>query len=210
MENNMTNLINDQLEAAYNGEDNITLEAALCRIAAEFYDPYLGVNQETGVAEERNRMAFIQMKVMQNLANTVYADLYDPRSYSDAKGVKRVKGISWKADQARRYAKNLAARATANDGEALIRAADWLAKLEAQEAQLEAIYQTIAAVAEAATGNPFKPYEPWASHQYVAKDDVQDEALAAAKEKLAALGITMNEPYVANTNGVETDESEAA
>lgn len=206
----MTNLITEQLEAAYNGEDGITLEAALCRIAAEFYDPYAGTNQQTGVVEERNRMAFIQMKVLQNLANTVYADLYDPRPYTDAKGVKRVKGIAHKADQARRYAKSLAARATANDGEALIRAADWLATLEAQEAELDAIYHTMAAVAEAATGNPFKPYEPWASHQYVAKDDVQDEALAAAKEKLAALGIAMNEPYVANTNGVETDESEAA
>jgi nucleotide-binding universal stress UspA family protein len=206
----MTNLITEQLEAAYNGEDGITLEAALCRIAAEFYDPYAGTNQQTGVVEERNRMAFIQMKVLQNLANTVYADLYEPRPYTDAKGVKRVKGIAHKADQARRYAKSLAARATANDGEALIRAADWLATLEAQEAELDAIYHTIAAVAEAATGNPFKPYEPWASHQYVAKDDVQDEALAAAKEKLAALGIAMNEPYVANTNGVETDESEAA
>lgn len=206
----MTNLITEQLEAAYNGEDGITLEAALCRIAAQFYDPYAGTNQQTGVVEERNRMAFIQMKVLQNLANTVYADLYDPRPYTDAKGVKRVKGIAHKADQARRYAKSLAARATANDGEALIRAADWLATLEAQEAELDAIYHTMAAVAEAATGNPFKPYEPWASHQYVAKDDVQDEALAAAKEKLAALGIAMNEPYVANTNGVETDESEAA
>lgn len=206
----MTNLINDQLEAAYNGEDNITFEAALCRIAAQFYDPYAGTNQQTGVVEERNRMGFLQMKVLQNLANTVYADLYDPRHYTDAKGVKRVKGIAHKADQARRYAKSLAARATANDGEALIRAADWLATLETQEAELDSIYHTIAAVAEAATGNPFKPYEPWGSHEYVAKDDVQDEALAAAKEKLAALGITLNEPYVANTNGVETDESEAA
>lgn len=206
----MTNLINDQLDLAYNGEDNITLEAALCRIAAEFYDPMIGQDYQSGVTIERNRMGFTQMKVLQSIANTLHSDLYDPRTYKDGKGVARVKGISWKLDNARRFAKNLAARATANDGDALIRAAEWIEALEIQQNALEAAYHTVAAVYEAATGNIYKPYEPWGSHEYVAKDDVNDASLALAKEKLARVGITMNEPYTPNTNGVDTNEADVA
>ena len=95
------------------------------------------------------------------------------------------------------------------DLEAMNRAADWIERLEAEYDALEEMYHAAAAVYEAATGDDFKPYEPWTTQ--VQKPVPTDSAkLAEVKARMASLGITVAETFTPNTDGVNTVEADVA
>lgn len=203
----MTNLINIDLTAAYNGEDNITLTQALARIAAEFYDPQMVMDRDSGTYTERNSQAWSQKLILQSIGNAVYRQLNDTAVGKDG----RPRGIAHQLDRARNYAKALALRVTDTeiDLEALNRAADWIERLEAETCALENTFNTCAAVYEAATGEDFKPYAPWETSvkKGPAASSAQADEVAA---RLARLGISVKADVPLQTNGVESNERDVA
>lgn len=203
----MTNLINIDLTAAYNGEDNITLTQALARIAAEFYDPQMVMDRDSGTYTERNSQAWSQKLILQSIGNAAYRQLNDTAVGKDG----RPRGITHQLDRARNYAKALALRVTDTeiDLEALNRAANWIERLEAEVCTLQDTFDTCAAVYEAATGEDFKPYAPWETA--VAKKPAASSANAdAVMARLALLGISVTPTADLQTNGVDTNERDVA
>ncbi len=203
----MTNLINIDLNTAYEGNDNITLTQALARIAAQFYDPNMVMDRDSGTYTERNAQAWSQKLILQSIGNAAYRQLNDTAVGKDG----RPRGVAHQLDRARNYAKSLALRVTDTeiDLEALNRAADWIERTEAEVAALEEMFHTCAAVYEAATGEDFKPYAPWETA--VQKKPAASSASAdAVKNRLALLGINVAVDAPLQTNGVETNERNVA
>lgn len=203
----MNNLINIDLTAAYNGEDKVTLTQALARIAAEFYDPQMVMDRDSGTYSERNSQAWSQKLILQSIGNAAYRQLNDTAVGKDG----RPRGIAHQLDRARNYAKALALRVTDTeiDLEALNRAADWIERLEAEASALEGTFYTCAAVYEAATGEDFKPYAPWenAVQKKTQASSAQADEVTA---RLARLGISVKTETPLQTNGVETNERDVA
>lgn len=203
----MTNLIQDELNNVITGETEVTLTQALARIAVQFHDPAMRLDQNTGAYNEVNNMSWSQRMAMQSLGNMAWRQMYD--TGRDKNG--RERGISHKLDKARTYAKEVAKQmnGTEIDLEAMNRAADWIERLEAEYDALEEMYHAAAAVYEAATGDDFKPYEPWTTN--VDKPVPTDSAkLAAVRARMAGLGIKVPERSAPNTDGVETSDADAA
>lgn len=203
----MTNLIQQDLDSALDGDTEVTLAQALATIAAHFHDPALGQDQESGRYIERNQMGWSQRMALQSLANMAWRQLYD--TATDKNG--RVRGIAYKLDKARSYAKQLAMQLNGGeiDIEAMNRAAGWIERMEVEEAALAEMYHTTAAMFEAATGDDFKPYEPW-SKGPASKSKADDSQIADVKARMAKLGITVEETFTPNTDGVETSDADAA
>lgn len=204
----MENLINIDLNNSYTGKDDITLTQALCRVAAEFYDPSMVMDKDSGKYSERNAMAWSQKLVLQSIGNAAYRQLNDTSTGKDG----RPRGLKYQLDRATSYAKSLALRVsdTEIDLEALNRAADWIERLEAEVSALQAMIWTTGAVYEAATGEDFKPYAPWET-AVQKKAPMQSSANAdAVMARLAMLGIDVKVDAARNTNGVETNERDVA
>jgi len=204
----MDNLINIDLNNSYTGKDDITLTQALCRIAAEFYDPSMVLDKDSGKYSERNAMAWSQKLVLQSIGNAAYRQLNDTSTGKDG----RPRGLAHQLDRATSYARSLALRVsdTEIDLEALNRAADWIERLEAEVSALQTMIWTVGAVYEAATGEDFKPYAPWET-AVQKKAPMQSSANAdAVMTRLARLGITTNVDVQMNTFGVETNERDVA
>jgi len=204
----MNNLINIDLKNSYNGDDSITLTQALCRIAAEFYDPSMVMDKDSGTYSERNAQSWSQKLVLQSIGNAAYRQLNDTSVGKDG----RPRGIRHQLDRATSYAKSLAMRVsdTEIDLEALNRAADWIERLEAEVTALDTMVWTTGAVYEAATGEDFKPYAPWET-AVQKKTPMQSSANAdAVMARLALLGIDVKVDGPLNTNGVETNERDVA
>jgi hypothetical protein len=207
METTMDNLINIDLNTSYRGEDKITLAQALCRIAAEFYDPQQYMDRDSGKYEERNTQAWSQKFILQAIANAAYRQLNDTTLGKDG----RPRGVAHQLDRARNYAKALALRVTDTeiDIEALNRAADWIERLEAETSALEQMFYTSAAVYEAATGEDFAPYAPWqtATQKRGAAPSANADAVM---HRLALLGVSVTPTADLQTSGVETNERNVA
>lgn len=203
----MTNLIEQDLHNVITGETEVTLVQAIARIAAQFHDPALRQDQQSGKYVEVNQMGWSQRMAIQSLGNMAWRQMYD--TTTDKNG--RVRGIAHKLDKARSYAKQLATQmnGTEIDIEAMNRAADWIERLEAEHSALEEMFHAAAAVFEAATGDSFKPYEPWSTARGQAKP-ADDERMAEVKARMASLGITVAEQYTPQTDGVATVEADVA
>lgn len=201
----MENLINIDVTAAYNGDTDITLAQAIARIAAEFYDPQMMMNQHSGAYEERNTMAWSQKIIIQSIANAAKRQLSDTNTNKDG----RPRGLEHQLDRARNYTKSLAMTSGGGeiDLEALARAASWIERLEAEVSALTDTFDTAAAVYEAVTGEDFVPYTPW---EKVAPKQPSSGKAAEIKQRLALLGIDMDGQTVAQTNGVDTNERDVA
>ncbi len=202
----MTNLINIDITKAYNGEDNITLTQALARIAAEFYDPQMVLDRDSGTYSERNAQAWSQKLILQSIGNAAYRQLHDTAVGKDG----RPRGIAHQLDRARNYAKSLAMRVTDTeiDLEALNRAADWIERLEAEAGALQYTFNMTAAVYEAVTGEDFNPYAPW--EKAVQKPKASSAQADEVTARLARLGISIKTEAPLQTNGVETNERDVA
>lgn len=202
----MNNLINIDITKAYNGEDNITLTQALARIAAEFYDPQMVMDRDSGTYSERNAQAWSQKLILQSIGNAAYRQLNDTATGKDG----RPRGIAHQLDRARNYAKALAMRVTDTeiDLEALNRAADWIERLEAEAGALSEMFMTTAAVYEAVTGEDFTPYAPW--EKAVQKAQASSAQADEVTARLARLGISVKTETPLQTNGVETNERDVA
>ena len=203
----MENLINIDLNIAYEGNDNVTLTQAVARIAAQFYDPSMTMDRDSGTYIERNTQAWSQKLILQAIGNAAYRQLNDTAVGKDG----RPRGIAHQLDRARNYAKSLALRVTDTeiDLEALNRAADWIERLEAEAMALSEMVDTCGAVYEAATGEDFKPYAPWETA--VQKKTTASSANAdAVKHRLSLLGISMAVDAPLQTNGVDTNERDVA
>ena len=203
----MTNLIQQDLDSALNGETEVTLAQAVATIAAHFHDPAMRQDQQSGRYVESNQMGWSQRMAIQSLANMAWRQMYD--TTVDKNG--RVRGVHHKLDKARSYAKYLAMRANGGeiDIEATNRAADWVERLEVEDTALEEMFHTAAAMYEAATGDNFKPYEPWVNGQKEVPQ-TDDAKLAEVQARMARLGITMASPLELNTDGVNTVEADVA
>ena len=203
----MTNLIQQDLDSALNGETEVTLAQAVATIAAHFHDPAMRQDQQSGRYVESNQMGWSQRMALQSLANMAWRQMYD--TATDKNG--RVRGISHKLDKARSYAKQLASQmnGTEIDIEAMNRAADWIERLEVEHTALEDMFHTTAAIFEAATGDNFKPYEPWSKGQASAPA-ADDSKVEEVKARMASLGITVAETFTPNTDGVNTVEADVA
>lgn len=203
----MTNLIQQDLDSALNGETEVTLAQAVATIAAHFHDPAMGQDRESGTYVERNQMGWSQRMAIQSLANMAWRQLYDTTVDKSS----RVRGIHHKLDKARSYAKNLAMKLNGGeiDIEAMNRAADWIERLEVEYEALEEMFDTAAAMYEAATGDNFKPYEPWLKGQKEIPE-ADDAKVAEVQARMARLGITIAAPLELNTDGVNTVESDVA
>lgn len=202
----MNNLINIDITKAYNGEDNITLTQALARIAAEFYDPQMVLDRDSGTYSERNAQAWSQKLILQSIGNAAYRQLNDTATGKDG----RPRGMAHQLDRARNYAKALAMRVTDTeiDLEALNRAADWIERLEAEVCALQDTFDTTAAIYEAVTGDDFKPYAPW--EKTVQKAQASSAQADEVTARLARLGISVKTETPLQTNGVETNERDVA
>lgn len=206
------NIIEQAYEAAANGNTEMTLTNALSVLAAQFYDPAMRYNSESGTYEERNDMAWSQRIILQSVANAAWKQMYDDNLDKNGK----VKGVKHKLDQARKYAQQLARQdnGTEFDIEALNRAASWIERLEAEFGALEECFHTAAAVYEAAIGEAFRPYEGWRNNQQKpqAGQPMTQEKVDEIKARFARLGIDMSDNPVLElqTNGVETTDEEAA
>jgi hypothetical protein len=204
----MDNLINIDLNNSYTGKDDITLTQALCRIAAEFYDPSMVLDKDSGKYNERNAMSWSQKLVLQSIGNAAYRQLNDTSTGKDG----RPRGIVYQLDRARNYAKSVVIRAgnMEIDLEALNNSANWIERLEAEVSALQTMIWTLGAVYEAATGEDFKPYAPWET-AVQKKAPMQSSANAdAVMTRLALLGIKVDIPQEMNTHGVETNERDVA
>lgn len=205
----MDNLINIDLNNSYTGKDDITLTQALCRVAAEFYDPSMVMDKDSGKYSERNAMAWSQKLVLQSIGNAAYRQLNDTSTGKDG----RPRGLKYQLDRAASYARSLAMRASDQielDIEALNGAASWIERLEAEVSALQTMIWTAGAVYEAATGEDFKPYAPWET-AVQKKAPMQSSANAdAVMARLALLGIDVKIDAARNTNGVETNERDVA
>tara|TARA_B110000503_G_C7042820_1_gene368934 strand:+ start:411 stop:1028 length:618 start_codon:yes stop_codon:yes gene_type:complete len=205
MTTQLNDMIQSDLTAAYNGELNITLSQALSVIAAHFYDPSVGLDRE-GNSVERNNLQWDQRLALQSLANFANKQLHDTSVNADGK----VKGVVHKLNKAMAYAKQLGRNMNGSeiDLQAGHRAADWIERLEYNKQVLEEFYYTAAYVYDNAVGETFKPYENWTTAKPANK--VSDIALREMQDRLAALGVETTTDYVANTNGVDTQEVDVA
>lgn len=203
----MENLVNIDVNKAYNGEDGITLTQALARIAAEFYDPNMVMDRDSGTYQERNAQSWSQKLMLQSIGNAAYRQLNDTSIGKDG----RPRGIAHQLDRARNYAKSLAMRTgdTEIDLEALNRAADWIERLEAEVYSLQSMIDNAAAVYECVTGEDFKPYAPWETTTKAQPQESSAKA-DAVKARLAILGIDVKVEASLQTNGVETNERDVA
>lgn len=203
----MENLIITDLNTAYRGEDKVTLVQAFARIAAQFYDPQMQMNRDSGTYEERNTQGWSQKLILQSIGNAVYRQLEDTTLGKDG----RPRGLSHQLDRARNYAKSLAMQVTDTeiDIEALNRAADWIERLEAETTALAEMMDVCGAVYEAATGENFKPYAPWetAIQKKVGSHSAKADEV---KSRLALLGISVKVDAPLQTNGVDTNERNVA
>ena len=201
----MTNLIEQDLNAAYNGEVEITLTQALSRIAAEFYDPAQRYNQQTGRYDDVNNLGWDQRLALQSLANFAWRQLHD--TSTDKNG--RVRGVAHKLSRAQAHLKQTLATAggTEIDLNAIDQAAGWVERFEEQVTNLEDFYHSTAAVYEAATGDAFKPYEGWTTAKAKTTTQVASTELQA---RLARLGMALPETTELQTNGVDTQEADVA
>lgn len=201
----MTNLIEQDLNAAYNGEVEITLTQAISRIAAEFYDPSQRYNQQTGSYDDVNNLGWDQRLALQSLANFAWRQLHD--TTTDKNG--RVRGVSHKLSRAQAHLKQTLAIAGNQELDliAVDQAADWVERFEVQVANLEDFFHSVAAVYEAATGDSFKPYEGWTTVKPKTATQVASTELQA---RLARLGVALPEAIELQTNGVETQEADVA
>ena len=208
MDKNQSEIINSYLEDAYKGADNVSLSAALARLCAEMYDPYMKLNQDTGAYEEVNSHQWEQFFFMQNIANHLWAAMYDTRlSKPRADGKQYVKGVSIKLDLAQAHLKKCGKNYDGTEIalEALDRAENWVQRLEEKQAMFEEMYHMVADFMEVACGMAHKPYEPWTKeteHAPAAQSDKEAEIAA----RLAERGIEMPLNKVANTDGVATEE----
>lgn len=193
-----------------NTYENISLHDAIARIASEFNNPYLATEQD-GTMVEKNAWAWTQKRVIQSMANAVYADLYDQRTYQDAKGIARPKGLKLRYDAQMRTLKTIAKNADMGneiEAQGLIRAAEFTENLEAQLECLELAYHTMCNVYEEMTGDVLKPYVAWQDYKSQPKEQASSETADAAKRAMARLGITVKEGYSAKTDGVDTPDAE--
>ena len=207
MTKELTSMIEEDMNNAYTGQADITFSQALARIAAEMYDPYNKFDNETGVYVETNSHQWEQYFFFQNVANQVWASMYDTRT--NKKGF--VKGVAHKLEKARA---NLNRAAAQHDGTEISinnmnQAADWVERLQDKLTMFDEMYQQIAAMMDCATGIPHKPYEPWTT-QLDAKPTASTEAEAELAARLAEMGINISTGHVANTDGVATSDEDAA
>lgn len=207
MTKELTSMIEEDMNNAYTGQADITFSQALARIAAEMYDPYNKFDNETGVYVETNSHQWEQYFFFQNVANQVWASMYDTRI--NKKGY--VKGVAHKLEKARA---NLNRAAAQHDGTEISinnmnQAADWVERLQDKLTMFDEMYQQIAAMMDCATGIPHKPYEPWTT-QLDAKPTASTEAEAELAARLAEMGINISTGHVANTDGVATSDEDAA
>lgn len=207
MTKELTSMIEEDMNNAYTGQADITFSQALARIAAEMYDPYNKFDNETGVYVETNNHQWEQYFFFQNVANQVWASMYDTRT--NKKGY--VKGVAHKLEKARA---NLNRAAAQHDGTEISinnmnQAADWVERLQDKLTMFDEMYQQIAAMMDCATGIPHKPYEPWTT-QLDAKPTASTEAEAELAARLAEMGINISTGHVANTDGVATSDEDAA
>ena len=155
MTKTLIKMIEADMNNAYTGKDDITFSQALARIAAEMYDPYNKFDNETGVYVETNSHQWEQYFFFQNVANQVWASMYDTRT--NKKGY--VKGVAHKLEKARA---NLNKAAAQHDGTEISinnmnQAADWVERLQDKLTMFDEMYQQIAAMMDCATGIPHKP-----------------------------------------------------
>jgi len=207
MTKELTSMIEEDMNNAYTGQADITFSQALARIAAEMYEPYNKFDNETGVYVETNSHQWEQYFFFQNVANQVWASMYDTRT--NKKGY--VKGVAHKLEKARA---NLNRAAAQHDGTEISinnmnQAADWVERLQDKLTMFDEMYQQIAAMMDCATGIPHKPYEPWTT-QLDAKPTASTEAEAELAARLAEMGINISTGHVANTDGVATSDEDAA
>lgn len=207
MTKELTSMIEEDMNNAYTGQADITFSQALARIAAEMYDPYNKFDNDTGVYVETNSHQWEQYFFFQNVANQVWASMYDTRT--NKKGY--VKGVAHKLEKARA---NLNRAAAQHDGTEISinnmnQAADWVERLQDKLTMFDEMYQQIAAMMDCATGIPHKPYEPWTT-QLDAKPTASTEAEAELAARLAEMGINISTGHVANTDGVATSDEDAA
>lgn len=207
MTKELTSMIEEDMNNAYTGQADITFSQALARIAAEMYDPYNKFDNDTGVYFETNSHQWEQYFFFQNVANQVWASMYDTRT--NKKGY--VKGVAHKLEKARA---NLNRAAAQHDGTEISinnmnQAADWVERLQDKLTMFDEMYQQIAAMMDCATGIPHKPYEPWTT-QLDAKPTASTEAEAELAARLAEMGINISTGHVANTDGVATSDEDAA
>jgi len=193
-----------------NTYENISLHDAIARIASEFNNPYLATEQD-GTIVEKNAWAWSQKRVIQSMANAVYADLFDTRTYTDAKGIARPKGLKLRYDAQMRTLKAISKNADMTndfDAQSLIKAAEFTANLEDQLECLELAYHTMCNVFEEMTGDTLKPYVAWQDYKSQPKEQASSETADAARKAMARFGITVKEGYSAKTDGVDTPDAE--
>ena len=193
-----------------NTYENISLHDAIARIASEFNNPYLATEQD-GTMITKNAWAWSQKRVIQSMANAVYADLYDSRTYTDAKGTARPKGLKLRYDAQMRTLKAIGKNADMTndfDAQGMIRAAEFTANLEDQLECLELAYNTMCNVYEEMTGDVLKPYVAWQDYKSQPKEQASSETADAARKAMARFGITVKEGYSAKTDGVDTPDAE--
>ena len=202
MKKQQAKLINTTLQAAYTGEDNVALSAAIARLCAEMYDPHMRMNKDSGAYEEVNDHEWEQLFFIQNIANHLWAAMYDTRTNKAG----YIKGVKHKLDRAQDNLKQVSAKYDGTEIalESVDRAAGWVERLEAKLAMFEEMYHMFADFMEVACGESHRPYEPWVTAVDTAPQASSDkEAVLAAA--LAERGITLSVGHVANTDGVETE-----
>lgn len=190
----------------------ITLHDAINRIAQELDNPYQASNSD-GTLEVRNAWGWNQKRVLQAMASALYADLYDTRTYQDNRGQKRPRGLRHRLDQQMRYLKQLNDNCDMGneiDMQQIIKAAQYTEDMQEQFAVMEDMYHTICNVHEEVTGDTLKPYQPWHDYKTHAKEQASSESAAAARAALARFGLAPKEGFVAQTDGVDTQERDVA
>lgn len=185
--------------------EDITLDMAMERIAAEFDNPYLNQHGQTV-----NAWGWTQRRVLQGMANNIWADLYDTRSFV-SNGRKMIKGLAHRIDNQVSYLKKLGETCDLGneiDAGNILRASAFLESMQEQFAVMEDAYNTIANVYERAVGEPLAPYEPWQQWQSHSKEQASSETASAAREALRRAGIVPKEDApVLNTDGVNTPDA---
>tara|TARA_R110002020_G_scaffold89172_4_gene218377 strand:+ start:328 stop:999 length:672 start_codon:yes stop_codon:yes gene_type:complete len=204
MTKQLRKMITDDINKAYTGESEVTLSQALARLCAEFYDPHMKFDNDKGVYEEVNQHHWEQYFFMQNITNHVWASLHDTRTNN--KGY--VKGAKHKLDKAQASLKQ---QVQMYDGSEIslnniTRSEAWVQTLEAKVLLQEEMFHTMAYVLEEATGQEYKPYEPWT--KTVDKPVASSDKEAELHAKLLERGIDLSVGSAANTDGVATTEKD--
>lgn len=214
---NETNLIAQAYQHAI--EKPMEPEWIVAQLATLFNESYLSTDRD-GVVQEKNRLSFIQMKVLQAVADKLWDHLHNPdmqrAGWASDPNTKEPKGLQYRIERKRNYVMQMAQKGYRIEDIAPVQ--QTVVRMTEEYDFCEAVYMATAAMYEHATGRDYKPWEPWA-YRSKSKGNIEtqqpqgydDAAAAEVQSMLAEIGVEWTPPAAANnTDGINTDPLEEA